>query len=340
MTGTFAIPGDLNTTSGGYAYDRAVLRELPNLTHLALPGGFPFPSDGDVARSLDLLKGAHGPLLIDGLAFGAFPQKALSALPNPIVALCHHPLALETGIAPETAKQLMSSERAALQRAAAVIVTSTTTARTLHDLYNVDENRIHVAEPGLDPAPVAPRTGTPPVILTVASLTPRKGHDVLIEALTSIRDLPWRAIWAGPKPDVEWFDTLQTLIAETGLHDRIEQIGPISQQALTDLRSQADLFCLPSHYEGYGMAFTEAMLSGLPIVGCAGGAVSDVVPGTAGLLTEPGDARALARSLRAVLTDGQLAERLASGGRAHALSLPGWPDTAGVIRDVLNRVAT
>jgi len=337
LIGTFAIPGDVNTTSGGYAYDRAVLRELPDLSHLSLPGAYPFPSEGDLRDAAQLLTAASGPLLIDGLALGALPLDLIRAVQAPIVALCHHPLSLETGLSIEDAKRLETSERAAFSVAKAVIVTSMTTARAVRDLYGIAEDDIYVAEPGLTPVPVAPRTGTPPVILTVASLTPRKGHDVLIAALDTIRDLEWRAIWAGPKPDPAWFDHLLTLIADAGLGDRIEHVGPISDAALVGLRSQSNLFCLPSHYEGYGMAFAEAMLSGLPVVGCAGGAVTDVVPASAGLLTEPGDAGALARSLRSVLTDNILAERLASGGRSHALYLPGWPETAAVVRNVLQR---
>ncbi|SOH92532.1 Glycosyltransferase involved in cell wall bisynthesis [Monaibacterium marinum] len=338
MIGTFAIPGDLTTTSGGYAYDRSLLRELPELVHLALPGGYPFPSQAEIDIAANLLHAADGPLLIDGLAYGALPAELTRSLQQPVVALCHHPLAMETGTGVEDAVRLQASEYAALAAAAAVIVTSETTARTLHTRYDVPEDKIHVAEPGLMPVPAAPRNGSPPVILTVASLTPRKGHDVLIAALAGISDLNWRAIWAGPSPNAAWAETLLDLIAQANLQDRITLLGAISEPDLMQQRLNADLFCLPSHYEGYGMAFTEAMLSGLPVIGCAGGAVTDVVPPVAGLLTEPGDAGALSRSLRAVLTDDILAERLATGGRSHALSLPSWPDTAAVVRDVMNRM--
>ncbi|WP_316014884.1 glycosyltransferase family 4 protein [Roseobacter sp. HKCCA0434] len=339
MSARFAIPGDLDTVSGGYAYDREVLREWPGLRHVALPGGFPTPNARSLERTVEILAEPGLPWLIDGLALGALPEGALDRIAGPYVALCHHPLALETGLEAGRAAALRLTERAALHRAAAVICTSDTTAELLTARYGVAAEAITVAVPGLPPAPMAARGNMPPRILTVASLIPRKGHDVLIEALEQIADLDWRADWIGPAPDAGWLAMLEARIARSGLGDRIHRHPAAGSEALDALRAASDLFCLPSHYEGYGMAFAEAMMSGLPVVACAGGAVTQTVPESAGLLTEPGDARALAGSLRAVLTDPVLAERLAAGGRAHALGQPGWAETAAIIRDVMERVA-
>ncbi|QPH52781.1 glycosyltransferase family 4 protein [Pontivivens ytuae] len=333
--GDFAIPGDLEMRTGGYAYDRHVLAALPGLRHVALPGSFPAPTDADLEETRALLSG-HGPVMIDGLALGATPVALLEGLERPIVALCHHPLALETGLDAVQAEALRASETAALGVVEAVICTSTTTARILATEYGVDDARITVAEPGLAQMDAAARQGEPPVILTVGSFTPRKGHDVLIEALLRLEDLPWQARWIGARPDEEWAARIEARVAEVGLTDRIAIEGAATDMAA--VYAGADLFCLPSHYEGYGMVFAEAMMAGLPIIACAGGAVPDVVPATAGRLTEPGDARALADSLRMVLDDGRVAERMATAGRAHALSLPTWAETAARIADVLEGV--
>ncbi len=103
---TFAVPGDLGAPTGGYVYARRLLAEAGGagveLAHLALPGGFPDPSRGELAeagRRLGALP-AGRPVLIDGLALGVLPAQMLRALPGPVIALCHHPLALETGTAP------------------------------------------------------------------------------------------------------------------------------------------------------------------------------------------------------------------------------------------------
>ncbi len=333
--GDFAIPGDLEMRTGGYAYDRHVLAELPALRHVALPGNFPVPTDADLEKTRALLSG-DGPLMIDGLALGAMPAELLEGLARPLVALCHHPLALETGLDAEQTMALRVSETAALAVVDAVICTSTTTARILATDYGVADAQITVAEPGLTQMDTAARQGEPPMILTVGSFTPRKGHDVLIEALLRLADLPWRARWIGARPDADWAARIEDRVAEAGLADRIAIDGAADDVAA--VYASADLFCLPSHYEGYGMVFAEAMMAGLPVVACAGGAVPDVVPASAGRLTEPGDAVALADSLRLVLSNARLAERMAAAGRAHALSLPTWAETAARIADVLEGV--
>ena len=121
----FAIPGDIDTPTGGYRYDREVLARAAgygiDLRHVALPASFPFPAEADLAATAAQLAAlpADAVLLADGLAFGAFPPAVLDAIRTPVVALVHHPLALESGLAVETAARLADSERQALARAAA-----------------------------------------------------------------------------------------------------------------------------------------------------------------------------------------------------------------------------
>ena len=139
MEVVFAIPGDITLPTGGYAYDREVLALLPTMgievRHVELPGGFPDPSPDDLARTAAQIAATPSGtvLLIDGLAYGAMPAALIDGFDRPIVALVHHPLCLEAGVAPERAETLRALETAALARAARVIVTSPTTARTLVD---------------------------------------------------------------------------------------------------------------------------------------------------------------------------------------------------------------
>jgi hypothetical protein len=112
----FAIPGDLSTPTGGYAYDRRVLAELAGLgwsiERIALGNDFPRPSPetlADAAASLTAVP-AGQPILIDGLAFGAMPDVAAALeTTHPVIALVHHPLALETGLSAEDAEALRFS---------------------------------------------------------------------------------------------------------------------------------------------------------------------------------------------------------------------------------------
>ena len=98
------------------------------------------------------------PIVIDGLAFGVLPEAAEALREtHPLIALVHHPLALETGVSAEDAVRLRESERAALACTRGVIVTSPTTARTLAADYGVPRERITVAPPGTDRPPVVRR---------------------------------------------------------------------------------------------------------------------------------------------------------------------------------------
>ena len=153
----FAVPGDLETRTGGYIYDRRLMGELRRLgwsvEHLAWAASFPFPDPADLAaaaRSLAAL--ADGSLvLIDGLAYGAMPELAAAEAGRlRLVALVHHPLAWRPASRRQSRGAVLS-ERRALQVASAVICTSATTARTLIDVMASRRTRLAIARPGTDP---------------------------------------------------------------------------------------------------------------------------------------------------------------------------------------------
>jgi glycosyltransferase involved in cell wall biosynthesis len=343
---TFAVPGDLATPTGGYAYARRLLAEAGgagvDLIHLALPGGFPVPAAGDLAdagRLLRTLPAGH-PILIDGLALGVLPAELLRALPGPVVALCHHPLALESGVSAAEAGRLRESERVALAECAHVIATSSTTAGTLVADYAVPEAHVTVACPGTDPAPRAVASGGDgTTILSVGSLTPRKGHDVLIAALAGLGDLDWHLTIAGPSDrDAGYGREIAGLIAEAGLQDRVELAGALDAEALAGAYAGADLFVLASRYEGFGMAYTEAMACGLPVVGCAAGAVPEATRGAAHLVP-PGEVEVLRGALRKMIGDRAACARLAEDCWQAAQGFVRWPESAAVVSAVLRGVA-
>ena len=188
----FAIPGVLDAPTGGYAYARRMLQHLPEhgvmAHHIALPGSFPDPiqQDLEITRHLLAQIDPATPILFDGLAFGALPPEIATAVASPIVALVHHPLALETGLTSQRRRYFQASERFALQQAAAVIASSPLTARTLIRDYAVDAERLSVAEPGTVPALRAIGTGKPFAMLAVGTVIPRKGYPVLIDALEAL----------------------------------------------------------------------------------------------------------------------------------------------------------
>ena len=341
----FAVPGDLATPTGGYIYDRKVIALLPEfgwrVRHVALPGDYPEPSLASLQETERLL--ADFPpdalIVIDGLAFGAMPADLVGRIKAPIVALVHHPLALETGITQERADDLARSERAALARAVHVIVTSPSTAALLARDFGVAAENITTAEPGTEAAPRARGSGGAPRLLSVGSVTARKGYDTLVAALAHIRDLAWESRIAGSiERDAVAVKAVGEAIVRAGLGDRISLLGSLDDAALAEEYDRAKLFVLPSHFEGYGMAFAEALARGLPIVGGAGGAITSTVPADAGLLVPPGNADALAAALRRLLGDSAEFARRADAAWRHAERLPRWRDTAEKFARALDRV--
>ncbi|MGZ6205112.1 MAG: glycosyltransferase family 4 protein [Candidatus Binataceae bacterium] len=340
----FAVPGDPATLTGGYIYAARLTEALENqgwtVHRLMLPAGFPNPSTGEIEATHAQLAAlpVDATVIIDGLAFGAFPQNIFDGLDLDIVALVHHPLAYETGVTPEDAARLMESERAALHHARAVISTSAHTADDLVRVFEVSRARVTVALPGIArPAAMPVRMLKPqPHLLTVATLTPRKGYDVLVDALGDIRDLAWRATWVGSTArSPETTRDLEKQITRLALNDRIVLAGETDE--LAAYYADADAFVLASRYEGYGMAFAEALAQGLPVIGTRAGAVSSTVPEDAGILVAPDDPAALAGALRRLLTDAALYERLAAGAARASAQLATWDDTARAVGDVLKR---
>lgn len=340
----FVFPGQLETLTGGYHYDRRLIQELRQLglrvNTIALSNQFPFPDAEamEAARQALAVVPDNAAVIIDGLAFGTLDQLAEAEQQRlRIIALCHHPLALESGLDPLQQQCFQASEQRALQAARTVLVTSEFTRRILTSQFALPPDRIVVAQPGTDPVPFAPCQGNPLCLLTVASLTRRKAHDVLINALAPLKDLPWQARFVGGGDfDPAWSAQLQQQVNRLRLQERICLVGAVDQ--LADEFHNADLFVLPSRFEGYGMVFAEALAAGLPVVAARAGAVPDVVPESAGLMVPPDDTEALTAALHSLLTREDLRRQLQAGARSAATTLPTWADTglcvAGLIKEV------
>jgi glycosyltransferase involved in cell wall biosynthesis len=343
---SFAVPGDLATPTGGYGYDRRIITELSALGWrievVNLGDGFPYPAADTRATAcarLVALPPGH-PVVIDGLAFGVLPEaaEALRAS-HPLVALVHHPLAFESGLSAADSACLRASERSALVCARHVVATSATVARLLVDNYGVASGRVSVVEPGTDRVCPPPRDCKGAVnLLAVGSVIPRKGYDVLVAALARLRHLPWRLVIAGDcgrSPQTS--RRLRADIMRLGLADRITLLGAVAAEQVAPLYVSADLFVLPSRFEGYGMAYTEAIAHGVPVIGTTAGAIPQTVPADAGVLVAPDDVEALATTLQRLIASPDERERLAAGARA--AKFPSWSEQAARFARVLESLA-
>lgn len=341
----FVIPGNIDNETGGYRYDRRLLKELRasghQVFHRSLGSSYPNPSSADAHEAAEKL--ANLPTdciaIIDGLALGALDPAVIAALPVPFVALIHHPLASEGGLDEKTRDFLYTTERQNLGRAAHVIVPSPHTATLLVADYGVPSANITVAQPGVDRRRFTPQPSDPPMILSVGIQVPRKGHDVLLRALAEIVDLPWQVVIAGPVIDEAYAASLVRLRDDLGVSRRVQFAGQVPENELERLFCRASVFALATRFEGYGMVFAEAMVHGLPIVSCRTGAVPDTVPPAAGILVEPNEPRSFAEALARLLRDSTVHRSLSEGSARMGAELPEWSDTAHLVGLVLKGVA-
>jgi glycosyltransferase involved in cell wall biosynthesis len=344
----FLIPGDLQSPTGGYGYDRRVIAGLRSLGWRvnvgALDGSFPVPAAAALEQADAVFSRIpdDGLVMVDGLALGAMPEVvARHSARVRLVALVHHPLAAETGLSAEIAKRLEQSERASLREARHVVVTSDATASALAP-YGVERSRITVVVPGTDEAPFA-RGSTDGVtrMLCVATVSPRKGHDLLIESLASLSSRRWTLTCVGSLTmSADTVRALQGQIERAGLGDRVALVGALTGTALEAAFQAADLFVLPTRHEGYGMVVAEALARGLPVISTRTGAIPDLVRPEAGMVVPPNDGAALHDALAQVLHDPARLVALRDGAREARDHLPRWQDSCAQMERVLERVAS
>ncbi len=339
------MPGALAQQTGGYIYDARMVAGLRGLGwHVVvheLDGEFPDPD----ARARECLVRTLGELpdqarvLVDGLATSASPDELRRHRARlRILALIHHPLADETGLEPAQRDRFAALEREALALCAGVLVTSEFTASRMRH-YGVPSTRVRVVRPGTNRATFArgPAPGEPPRLLCVASVTPRKGQDVLVRALARLRALPWVCICAGSLTrDPTYARLVRQNVTDAELTERIRFMDECDPETLADLYDSSSVFVLASRYEGYGMALSDALARGLPIVSTTGGAIPHTVPPDTGILVPPGDDEALANAVASLLAEEPAGatdlttvgcrrrSRLARAARQHAGNLPDW----------------
>jgi glycosyltransferase involved in cell wall biosynthesis len=340
------VPGDiddLTRISGGNAYDRRLGRDLATggrpVHELALPGSWPHPDAGQRAALAATLAALpdDAVVLVDGLVACGVPEVVAPAARRLVlVVLVHLPLGDESGAAPE----LVARERETLAAASAVVATSPWTARRLADLHGLDPDRITVAAPGVDPAPLAPGTDGVSHLLCVGSITPTKGQDLLVDALVG---LPVTCDLVGPvQRDPAHAAAVAGAIARHRLDARVRMTGPKMGAALDAAYAAADLLVVPSRAETYGMVVTEALARGVPVLASDAGGLPEtlghdpdgIVPG----VTVPaGDVAALSAALHRWMEEPLLRNGLRRSARARRGMLHGWEVTSRCVVGVLER---
>nr|WP_318205945.1 glycosyltransferase family 4 protein [Streptomyces sp. SCL15-4] len=353
-TAHFVLPGGVDdpaAPSGGNVYDRRICLDLPGfgwqVTRHPVPGGRPRPdrpARDRLARTLRDLPD-DSVVLLDGLVACGVPEIVVPEAGRlRLAVLVHLPLGDETGLDRAVAAGLDIRERAVLRAAGAVIATSGWAGRRLVSHHGLAPDRVHVAAPGADIAPLAPGTDGVSRLLCVAAVTPRKGQHRLVEALAAVRDLPWTCECVGGLGhDPAYVARVEESIARHGLTGRLRLTGPRSGAALDASYAAADLMVLASRAETYGMAVTEALARGVPVLATDVGGLPEAV-GRApdgrvpGILVPPEDPGALAAALRRWSGDPDVRRRLRAAARGRRTALTGWPATARAVATVLHRL--
>ncbi|WP_230209182.1 glycosyltransferase family 4 protein [Nostocoides sp. HKS02] len=347
------VPADLHDPtrrSGGNVYDLRLCEELAHrgwsVREVPVAGPWPRRDPGSLAglgSALAVLPDSSL-VLVDGLVASNAGDVVRGETDRlGIVVLVHMPLGHRWP--GQDRADVGARERDVLAGARAVVTTSTWTRDWLLDRYALRSSCVSVAEPGVDPAPLAPWSASGQALLCVAAVTPDKGHDVVFEALRAVADLSWRCVCVGSLGrDPGFARALRDRVHDAGLAHRVTFTGPLVGAALDAAYAAADLLVLATRAETYAMVVTESFARGLPVVATDVGGVPQAWRGSApacapGRLVPVDDPEAFACALRDWLTDADLRARWRAAARQRRDELTGWSVTAERVSRVLMRVA-
>ena len=325
----FLVPAGIDDplrVSGGNVCDRRVRDELSRIGWDVRMAEI----DQDAAAGADAVI-SRLPLgalvLVDGLVATSEPA-AIEAAPESlrIVVLAHMVSAALPGADPRA----VDGERRSLRRARRVIATSEWTRSELARRRLAPLERVDVAPPGSDDAPAASGTATGGALLCVGVVAPHKGQDLLVEALSMLRDHDWTCTIAGSlEVSPEFADRIAARIAGTDLAERITMAGVLTGPELDRAYGQTDLVVAPSRAESYGMAIADALRRGIPVVATSvGGIPQTVADSGAAILVPPDEPAALADALEGWMRDPGLRAEMRAEARGSRGRLPRWRDTA------------
>lgn len=352
------IYGSLDTLSGGYLYDRMLVRALEAAGHRVSIYSTPWRSyaqhltdNGDAGLRRHLLAAPVDLWLQDELNHPSLfwlNRTLRRHHPAPIVAVVHHLRSSE-----EHPRHLLPLyrriERVYLATLDGYLANSHTTHATVQALLSAPRP-FAVAWPGADHLPasaditatgIAARAllAAPLRILFVGNLIPRKGLHHLLDALAQV-DGDWTLSVVGSSdPNVGYVRSIRRQLTATGLTARVRLLGRVDDAALVDLYRRHHLFAAPG-YEGFGIAYLEAQRFGLPVIALTTGAAREVVfAGQTGVLVAPGDGTALAAAFTRFCADRELLAGMGMAARLRYTLHPTWAESmAGAVRWLERRV--
>lgn len=177
-------------------------------------------------------------------------------------------------------------------------------------------------------------------ILSVSYLIVRKGIDFNLKAISELvgkhPDLKYKIIGDGPEAG-----DLRKLASDLGLDEHVEFLGHLSNNDVMKHMSVAGVFSLPSWDEAFGVVYIEALAHGVPVIGCRGEGIEDIVKhGETGLLVEPKDVNSLAEAIDYLLNNPDKARAMGERGRELVLANFTWERNAKKIIELYEEVVS
>ena len=336
--------GDTGRKTGGYIYNARVISGLRRrsfeVEEIVASGASPDEQRTAAPR----LGSTFHPSVFDVIVVDALARIAVA--PNldrwrasrPVVAMVHElPSVAGTESGPENVARERDYEEPLLRSDRLVVVSDH--GRSVLEGRGVSPGRIHVVPPGFDRMPsddrsYVERDGTVHA-LCVAQWIERKGILTLVEAW-AYRERPGAVLVLVGETDAEPGYAARVRDAiDAAAPGAIVVAGAVDDAALGDAYASADLFVLPSRYEGYGIVYAEALARGLPIVACDVGPVPDLVGREAAVLVQPDDKDALSAALDLLLGDPALRERMSAAASSRVSLLPRWEDAVDGFEEAL-----
>jgi glycosyltransferase involved in cell wall biosynthesis len=342
----FVTVGDTSRLTGGYLYHARVLAGLREegieVEEIIASGASPAEQE-EAAHRLGFLLDPQrfDAIIVDALArIVCAPWLDRWRATRPVVAMIHELPSVAAGC--RVAQEKEFEER--LLRADRLIVVSNHGSSVLQS-RGVPAERIHVVSPGFDhlfppdaDAEHSAHDDSSVRALCVAQWIPRKAILDLVQAWTaSERRGAMLELIGETDPDPAYAASVQAVIADAPDFS-IRVSGPVDDAMLKAAYTAADLFVLPSRYEGYGIVYAEALAHGLPIVACEVGPIPELVGEEAALLVPPDDAEALSEALDLLLQDSTLRGRMSAAAHHRVEHLPRWENTVAGFRQVLEEM--
>ena len=333
----FITVGDTKRLTGGYLYNARVIAGLRQagieVEEMVASGAAP---EDQAAARFDLDAGRFDVVVVDALArVACAPHLDRWRETLPVVAMVHELPSVATGDARERTFEVP------LLRVDLLVTVSDHGASILTG-RGVPAGRVRVVPPGLDRLPPPRFGGEPSVhdgasvrVLCVAQWIPRKGILDLVQAWTA-RKRPNAVLELIGETDADpgYAASVRAAAAKSSGSSVVVR-GPVDDATLARAYAAADLFALPSRFEGYGVVYAEALAHGLPVLACDVGPVPELVGGEAVLLVPPGDVGALSEALSLLLGDAARRRRMSGAAKRRAACLTRWEDAVAGFRRVL-----